>query len=248
MFTKKIFGAMALLCMSLFCFTACNDDEDVIKPSDAIKFANVEIGAHGSKTAVVGGDLHIEFDVASQNKIKSIHVRLAGAGGHDAIEQAYTDSKYTGVLNANFHEHLDIPATSAPGIYDIRIVVTDEKGLQNVVEDKVTLTASDADVPVIEMLAPAKGTALKAGEQVQVKAKITVKAAIKEIEVEFHGKKGEYPVEVDAYNGRLGTIDFDQSITVPAHVEAGEYHLHMTVTDMEGRKTTRGVKEIHISK
>lgn len=244
---KTLFGVFALLCMALFSFTSCDDDAKD-KKEDAIKFSNIEIGKENSKEVVAGEDLHVEFNIVAENKIKSLVLFMADDKGKHLMEKPYTDMKYIGVKNALFHEHVDVPANISAGEYRLVVLVTDEKGNINTVNEKIKVLTKDANAPVVAIASPTEGSKLKAGSDLTVKAKITVKSAVKEIEIEFHGAKGEFPIEVKDYDGKTGTIDFVKVVKVPANAEAGEYHFHLTVTDADGRKTTGEVEGLEITK
>ncbi len=234
---KMMIGAFALLSMLTLSLTSCDKDDDV-KTNANVTFSNIEVGLENSKEATVGGDLHLECDIVSENKIKSIEVKMTQKDGKGTLSKLYTDSKYTGVLNTTFHEHLELPSTLDAGTYHLAINVTDVNNNSKAYETDIKLIAVDPNAPVVVMLNPSEtANTGVAGQPLTFKANITVKNPIKAIEIEFHGDK-EYPIEVSDYNGKTGSVTFEKQITIPAECPAGEYHVHFTVEDNKGLTTT----------
>ncbi|WP_421918127.1 DUF4625 domain-containing protein [Marinifilum sp.] len=146
---KVILFAIALGVASLF--TACdNDDDSIAKPEITI----LELGegdTHGDeRTATIGGELHMKVEVVAEGKIDKIQVRLhpegehhhksAKADEHDEWEIDTTYTKFSGLKNTTFHEHLEIDLGAEPGEYHFDFVVTDMEGNQS---------AEDADIEIV---------------------------------------------------------------------------------------------------
>lgn len=239
--TRKFIGALALAIMCTCAVSSCKDDNNNHENNHDISIKLEEVGLENSKEAVAGSDLHVEAEVIALAKIKAVKVEIADAGNKVQVAADYSDHpQYVNVINATFHEHIDLPGTLPAGNYTLRMTVTDMKGNSKTESTQFRVTAPDPDAPRISGLLIGAGTnKAKAGEKVKVKAGVTVKSAVKEIEVEFHGKK-EYPFTFDAYKGRTGSFNFEEEVTVPA--EKGEYHVHFTVTDKDGRTKTGEVE------
>jgi hypothetical protein len=121
---------------SLF-FTACVKDDIPARPLVTI----LELGdgdSHGNDhTAKVGGDLHIEVDIIAEGKIDKVSIRLHPEGVHELdsaheeweIDTTYT--KFSGLKNTTFHEHLKIDISAKPGEYHFDFIVTDMEGNQS---------------------------------------------------------------------------------------------------------------------
>jgi hypothetical protein len=131
-------------------FTACNDDDPTAKPE--IKILELGEGSsHGNDhTAYIGGELHIEVEVVAQGKIDKIQVRLhpegehhGESGDHDEWELDKTFTKFSGLKNTTFHEHIDIATTAEPGEYHFDFIVTDMEGNQSSAEADVILKAKN---------------------------------------------------------------------------------------------------------
>ncbi len=241
-----ILGAMMLLSVCATLFTSCDKEDDPVAGKMEINIS--EIGEENSKTVVAGTDLHLEGTLFAENLIKTIKVTLKAKNGTDKVEADYSTEPYVNVKNANFHKHLDVPETFKAGEYELIFSVADAKGQTKEARYTVTVTQKDPDAPQVVVTAPGEGAVLKIGDEVTVEAKIVVKSAVKEIELEFHGSKGEYPIEVDDYNGKTGELTFKKTVVVPVKAEAGEYHLHLTVTDKDGRSTTSEVEGLKLTK
>ena len=169
-----IWGAMtALVSVLTLCLASCSNNND--DPAETkLEINKRELGEENSKTAVLGKDLHIECEILAESKIKSIRVELIQGNAETVLMKDFNSNKnYVGVINAHFHEHLELDGKLAAGTYRFILTVTDEKGKEVSWTDELTLKAPDPN-----------------------------------------------------------------EITVPAEAVAGEYHLHFTVTDTDGRTNT----------
>lgn len=240
---KFFAGAVALLSLFTVSFTSC-DDDDKPTPIADVKFSNVEIGHENARQALIGGEMHIEAAITSAAKIKSIEVKITpkDEAASGTAHYLFTQPKYVGVLNTTFHEHIDIPKTLAAGLYKLTLTVTDANGAQRSYEGDVKLLTTDPNAPIVTLTAPS-GDAIAgvAGGTVTFKGSITVKSAVKEVEVEFHGAK-EYSVDIDDFKGRTGTFSFEKTVTIPAEATPGTYHVHFTVEDDAHRSATAEVE------
>ncbi|MCG6189875.1 DUF4625 domain-containing protein [Maribellus maritimus] len=79
-----------------------------------------------------------------------------------------------------------------------------------------------------------------AGTDLHIEAEIEAAAGINMISVEIHQEEGssdEIEVEYDEFSG-LKNMTFHKHIEIPAETPTGTYHVHVTVTDLEGYQTT----------
>ena len=121
-----------LLTITVLFFSACQ--EDPVPPVITI----LELGegdTHGNDhTAKVGGELHMEVDIVAEGKIDKINVRIhpegehKSAGEHDEWELDTTYTKFSGLKNTTFHEHVEISDWAEPGDYHFDFIVTDLEG------------------------------------------------------------------------------------------------------------------------
>ncbi len=135
---KNVFLVLVLT-LGLFA-TACNKDHE--KP--VIKLIELGQGdAHGNDhTATVGGELHIEAEIEAEGKIQTVNVKIHPEGGHAKNTEWELDTTYTkfsGLKNTTFHEHVDIDSTAEAGDYHFDFIVTDEEGNQSSVEAELKI-------------------------------------------------------------------------------------------------------------
>ena len=142
---KNIFMSlmMALITMVTFSFTSCgNDDDDVLPAKPSITLT--EVGHDNGKHAYPGHDLHLEADMLAEGLIKRIDIEIHQEGdGSFKIAKSYTEGKYIGVRNVEFHEHIDIPANAPLGKYHMHFVVTDQLGQQTKAESQLEVIEDD---------------------------------------------------------------------------------------------------------
>lgn len=135
---------MAFLCASTLFLTSCGDDDDVLPAKPSITLT--EVGHDNAKHCHPGHDLHLEADVVAEGLIQRIDVEIHEEnGGSFKIEKSYTDGKYIGIRNTEFHEHIDIPAEAPLGEYHLHFTVTDKNGQQTTVESELNIVEDDGD-------------------------------------------------------------------------------------------------------
>ncbi len=134
---------MALVCAISIGLTSCgSDDDDALPAKPTITLT--EVGHDNSKHAHPGHDLHLEAEVLAEGLIKRIDVEIhQEGGGTTEIEKSYTEGKYIGVRNIEFHEHIDIPATAPLGDYHLHLTVTDNHGQQTMAESHLEIVEDD---------------------------------------------------------------------------------------------------------
>lgn len=117
----KLKSVVLLLALLVVGISSCTED-----PA-APTISGAEIGENNSMTATIGGELHMDAEIVAEGKIDKITVDLhLESGTGDDIEAEYTS--YSGQLNADFHEDLDIPATATAGEYHFHLKVVDMEG------------------------------------------------------------------------------------------------------------------------
>ncbi|WP_207515276.1 DUF4625 domain-containing protein [Longitalea luteola] len=190
----------------------CKKDKDIVaKPT----IDNLEIGTANSKKAFAGSDLHLEADLAAAGTLENVVVEITStsAGGWQ-FSEAFTEG-ITGTKNANLHEHIDIPATVAPGAYRIFIKVTDKAGQVTIVESELIIEKQNPSAALV--FTKVTGEGLEAhGDH-------------------FHGLG-------TAIDGSSDTVTFDDKGTIIAnghlHLEAtGIYKVALKTYDASGNET-----------
>ena len=137
----KLFNILSLIALFSFSFVACKDDDksSVAKPIITL----TEVGHDNSCIGHIGDDLHLEAEIVAEGSIKRIDIEIhQEEGGKFEIEKSYTEGKYIGVKNAEFHEHIDIPAEAAEGEYHLHFTVVDGEGQSTTVESDVEIQAA----------------------------------------------------------------------------------------------------------
>lgn len=80
---------------------------------------------------------------------------------------------------------------------------------------------------------------VEAGKDLHLEAEILAPGVIKEIEVEIHQENGgHFEIEKKYIDGKyigVKNVEFHEHIDIPADAPAGEYHLHLEVTDAFGQ-------------
>ena len=121
----------------------------------------LEVGNNNSKTATIGGDLHLEAEMIADSKIANIRLVIhpedeeEQGGGGPSSSNPYPgwelDTTFTGVYvnvrNTIFHEDISIPATIAPGHYHVDLILTDQEGHQGRAEVELELVNATAGMP-----------------------------------------------------------------------------------------------------
>lgn len=128
---KRVFWR-TLVIAGLF-LTACSDD--VKLPQVEI----TEIGYQNSGVAYAGHDLHLNAEIVAEGEIDNLRLTIHAADvylkeGHQHekwhVDSTYT-TRFTGLKNTDFHEHIDIPEHAEEGEYHLHLYVTDMEGNQS---------------------------------------------------------------------------------------------------------------------
>jgi len=177
--TKIRAMAAILAAASIVIFYSC--EKDVPKPVVNL----TELGYENSKTGYAGSDLHIEADIVAEGKIDNVKIEIHPEGDHGKgasatlhegeweVDTTYT--KFSGLKNTTFHEHIDVPVFAEPGDYHFHFIVTDMEGNQTTVEEELEiLIPSDAVAPVITITsAPAANQAFSNGQSVSISGSVS---------------------------------------------------------------------------
>lgn len=91
-------------------------------------------GTIGSSHTHAGSDMHVEGTITSVYPIATIQIEIHNETDPSAPEIEVTYTNYTGQTTANFHEHVDIPASQPAGDYHFHFTVTDNQGNSKTVE------------------------------------------------------------------------------------------------------------------
>ena len=96
--------------------------------------------------ASVGGEFHMEAEIVAEGKIDIVQLIVHPEGEHDhedgeheewEIDTTYT--KFSGLKNTLFHEHLHVGGSAEPGDYHVDFIVTDMEGNQSSAEAELQI-------------------------------------------------------------------------------------------------------------
>lgn len=225
---RSIQSYIGLFAIILFA-AACSKKEEVVAPPS---LSNVEIGSGNNKTGYAGGDIHIEAEIMAPGKIASVRVTIhpkAGSGWE--FDTTYTEG-FTGLLNAEIHEHIHIPIEAPSGDYHLDIVVTDQQGKTTGVESDIKIVL-DPTLPSIENF---EVELSEDGTDLHIEGDIHAEKKIAKVAVEIHGGDWEKEVEyTDAAMVGQTAYSLHKHIDI-ADAPAGHYHVHVKITDQAGRE------------
>ncbi len=138
---KNIILTIAAVAALAFLSVSCKKDNAPAKP--VVSFT--EVGHDNSKHAMRGDDMHLEAEIVAEGLIKRIDVEIHKENGGFEIEKSFTEGKYIGVKNTEFHEHIDIPADAPLGEYHLHFTVTDQAGQTVTAEEHIEVIEFDED-------------------------------------------------------------------------------------------------------
>ena len=136
---KNIILTIAAVAALAFLPVSCKKDNAPAKP--VVTFT--EVGHDNSKHAMRGDDMHLEAEIVAEGLIKRIDVEIHKENGGFEIEKSFTEGKYIGVKNTEFHEHIDIPADAPLGEYHLHFTVTDQAGQTVTAEEHIEVIEFD---------------------------------------------------------------------------------------------------------
>ncbi len=226
---RSIQSYIALFAVILFAAACSKDKEEVLAPPS---LSDVEIGSGNNKTGYAGGDIHIEAEITAPAKIASVKVSIhpeAGSGWE--FDTTYTEG-FAGLLNAELHKHIHIPAEAPTGDYHLDIVVTDQQGRTASVESDIVIVL-DPTLPTLENF---EVELSEDGTDLHIEGDIHAENKIAKVEVEIHG--GDWEKEVEYTDeAMVGQTDYN----LHKHIDitdapAGHYHVHVKITDQAGKE------------
>lgn len=231
--------------------TSCSDDDNA-SPAATLTVALTEVGHGGTPPhAHAGEDLHLEAEILASARIASVVLEIHSETDPSAPEITATYSDYNGLINATFHQHIDIPATQPAGTYHLHLTVTDEAGNTETAESELEILPAETGGEFSIVLAELGHGAIEAahahaGEEMHIEGTITSAHPIATISLEIRHESDVTAPEIEAtfsnYAGQTAA-DFHEHIMIPATQPTGDYHVHITVTDEDGNSHT---EEYHL--
>ena len=143
---KKQFYLIAVVIIAGLVLNSCKkDEEETARP--VINLLELGDGdSHGNDhTAKVGGECHIEAEITAEGTISLVTVKIHHEDGHGKgildgeweLDTTYT--KFSGLKNATFHEHVEIDSTAEAGDYHFDMIVIDQEGYSTSVEAELLI-------------------------------------------------------------------------------------------------------------
>lgn len=224
--TTKVMLAFLLVVAT---FTACKKDkQEMLKPF----IEGLEVGTSNSKVTHPGNDLHIEAQITAPGTIKDVVLEIHPENGSGwEVNTTYTEG-FSGLKNAEFHKHIDVPANAPLGKYHGHLKVTDQNGQITETEFELQVIA-DPTMPSVSNFEVGLNAA---GNDLHVEAVITVPNKIAEIVLEVHGSGWEKEVTyTDAAMVGQTTYNLHKHMNIAA-APGGHYHVHIKVVDQSGKE------------
>ena len=234
---KNYRGIILLFSLCIVGFSSCKDEDE----PNIVKLT--EVGIDNSKKAIVGSYLHLECSITADEMIQQIDIEILQKNGSFRIEKSYTEGKYMGIINANFHEHIDIPDDAPVGEYRLLFAVTNLLGQTTTVESVLVIEAAPKNISIKDFTFGANCDNIdnKIGyigtSPVMKATSIKAEYGINKIIVDFHNETNTPEFEIDTtyiYNGEIELTDFHKHISIPDNAPSGNYHLHFKVYDNNG--------------
>lgn len=219
-----------ILLLALLFFTllnACKKDEPIL---GAPTISGLEVGTSNNKTAYPGNDLHVEAQIEAPGTIAEVKLQINPVSGTGWKFNRTFIEGFSGLKNAEFHEHFDVPIDAAVGMYKLVLTVTDKNGKTTKIESDLNMII-DPTLPSVANLE----IDVENATEIHLEANIAAPNKIAKVEVEIHG--GTFKKETtytDAAMVGQTTYKMHKHINI-AGAPVGHYHVHVKVTDQAGK-------------
>ncbi len=159
-------AAIILAATSILFFNSCTKEESIAKPQITL----TELGLENSMIGYLGTDLHVEADIIAEGKIKTVKIEIHPEGyvGTWTFDTIFTE--FSGMKNATFHKHIDIPANAGADDYHFHFIVVDINGNESVAESELEIQQpTDAVPPVLAITsAPTANQTFATGQTIAI--------------------------------------------------------------------------------
>lgn len=177
---------LSLVLVLAIALQACNKDDDETTLNPPV-INNFELGLEDSGIGYLGAELHMEAEIVAEAKIDRIQVTIHHEGEHEKsvydeeeweVDTTYT--KFSGLKNTEFHEHVDVPVHAEEGEYHFHFVVIDMEGNSKEIERELEIMApSDTEAPTVTIsTSPSNGQVFQNGETISISGTITDNLAL----------------------------------------------------------------------
>ena len=223
---KNIYVLFSIFAL-VFVFVSCTEDDDFPAPV----ISDLEIGYENSQVGYRGSELHIDANIVAEGRIDRIIIDIHHEGDdHDDYgwEFEYTWTKFNGLRNSSFHEHIDIPLNAELGDYHFYFTVIDMDGRVTEIKTEIEVVNPENTIaPVITVSsAPSDGEVFHMEDVISISGAVTHEQGLGGIYIGLVRVNQELEdAEVNASNTitLLYTHDFDspESHTFDANITAG---------------------------
>lgn len=199
-----------------------------------------EVGVKNSKIAYPGQDLHIQAAIVAAGKIAEVKLQVTLAGTNYGWDYIQSYPRYNNLINAGFHEHIDIPADAKPGIYTLLLIVKDQLGQK--VQGKVDFEiVKDPALPLISNVS----YKLVTPDLIEIQSDFYAlnKVERSEVEVQSSVWTKNY-VFRDSLMAGTTVFRFNERLDISGS-PAGHYHINIKLVDGAGKNA---VYQIHWDK
>jgi len=165
--SKLLFLAITLT-IALLSIYSCKQEPS--KPEITLN----EVGLSNNKIGYLGSDLHVEADIVAEGKINTVKVEIHPEGtGTWEFDTTYTE--FSGLKNATFHKHIDIPLSADTGDYHLHFIVVDMEGNETVAEAEIEIKQpTDAVPPVVTIsTAPTTNQVFTNGQTITISGSVS---------------------------------------------------------------------------
>lgn len=246
---NKIKLGLYIFLLTFIAMGCDKDDDDDTTQAPVIE--TWELGYDNSEIGYAGADLHIEAQILADAKVSTIQVTIHPEGEHkqlasEEFEIDTTYTKFSGIINPTFHEHIDIPTTADTGHYHFHFIVTDMAGRVTAKETELhVLYPTDTEAPVITISsAPAENQTFAIGDVIRIQGQITDNLALGGIYIGLvRENQNLTDAQITASNtitllhthdfAQPATYTFDAQITVGAAQDNNPTPSDLT-TDLDG--------------
>jgi len=229
---KRALAKSTMVLAAVVMMTSCGKTEEP-------EIGSFELGYENSKIAYVGTDLHMETEIVAEGTIDVIRVEIHPEGEHEKkgvssvsdegeweVDKTYT--KFSGLKNTTFHEHIDIPMDAEVGDYHFHFEVTDMEGYQTVYEEELEIKEPDDAVApeITNLTGPRANQEFSNGESITISGSLSDDKALGGVYIGLVREDQDLEdAEVNAKNTItiLHTHDFDSptSHDFSASIEVG---------------------------
>lgn len=233
---KKYFAFFII--SSLLFLTSCEKDQNEPENPNqsetnlkAPEISSVEIGYENSKEVYIERDLHLEGVIVAEEGIKQISVQIAPQDDlytYFIVNDVMKES-VAGLKEYHLHKHYDVPYFTTSGMYDVVIVVIDQKNQKKVYESELKVIRDPSKITINNVFIEA------VNGKVTVKANIRTTNKIQSIQIKTLSVDKTFTdadiVGKTAYS--LNKVIEDPKVQLPFH-----FDVYIIVTDQKGEVNT----------